>query len=110
QAAPLDREREAPRYRLAPALYSDLARQAIEGRIDLDGVEALGIERKPVGGREPTWIQPPPPVTIRPAARSDRDRGLRATRRRKHGDRPSRRIPLRRPRQRDGLFRGPTTS
>src|SRR5262249_59764198 len=49
---PLDREDEAVGCLLDPACHGVSARQPVEGRVHLDGVEAPGVELEPARGRQ----------------------------------------------------------
>jgi hypothetical protein len=50
-ARPLDCEDEAGRRLLDPIRYCVAARQAVEGRVHLDGVEAVRVELEPARRR-----------------------------------------------------------
>src|SRR3954447_18655573 len=69
-AAPLDSEEEARRRALDPA-FDDLALdQPVEGVVDLDGVEDLGVALEPARRRHPL-VDAAPPGVVGPARAAD---------------------------------------
>ena len=67
----LDGEPEPVGHGLGPAAELILARQAVPRRVQLDGVEPLGVEAEEVGRLHPLRVEPAPPGRVRPARGAD---------------------------------------
>src|SRR3954469_1663153 len=79
-AARLEREHESGRRLLHPPRDRVARGQAVEGRVDLDGVEDLGVAGEPARLAHALRVEDPAPRAVLPAAAADAD-GLRGRRR-----------------------------
>ena len=73
ELAELHRVHEARRRLGGPALDRSRGRQPVEGVVDLDGVEQLGVALEPASLRELGGIHRPAPVLVHPARAADPD-------------------------------------
>ena len=74
KAERLDVHREAVGCSLGPALHHRLARQPVEGRVDLDRVEILGVPGEPFLRGQLRRVEPLRERLVGPRARADPDR------------------------------------
>src|SRR5436190_9617230 len=72
-AAGFDGEQEALRGRLDPPPHRLRRGQAVEGRVDLDRVEPLGVAGQPAWLAEALGVELPPPGVVVPAGAADPD-------------------------------------
>src|SRR4029079_17671762 len=78
-AAHLDREEEPLRRLAHPVRDGRLAREPVEGHVDLDRVETLRVELEPASRRQPRRVEDAvPPVLVVPAGATDADHRSRA--------------------------------
>jgi len=69
--ARLDDELEVPRRLLCPVGHGITPCEAIEGRIDLDGVELLCVELEPAALGLPFGVEPAAPAVVHPSGAAD---------------------------------------
>jgi hypothetical protein len=67
----LDREEEVARDLLDPPFDRGELRQPVEGGVDLDRVEDLGVALQPAPLRQPVRVEATAPVPIAPARATD---------------------------------------
>src|SRR5205823_13388126 len=81
-AARLDREREAVRGLLDPARHGGALREAVERRVDLDGVEERRVVLEPAARRQAARIDQLAPVRVVPSGAADPDSACASSRHR----------------------------
>lgn len=67
----LDGVEKILRRDFVPSLQSLLFRKMVEGIVDFDGIEILGVILEPFALGQIGWIEPPAPVVVIPPGRSD---------------------------------------